>query len=115
MRKRLLVTVTVVLILIMAGLAQAGNGNGGESGAYVIGPGDVLWISVWKDEALTRQVVVLPDGMISFPLIGQFRAAGKTLARLKKELEVKLKHYMPEPVFSVSIDQVGSMIIYVIG
>ena len=40
-----------------------------EEGDYLIGPGDVLDISVWKDEALTRSCVVRPDGAISFPLI----------------------------------------------
>jgi protein involved in polysaccharide export with SLBB domain len=44
--------------------------------AYRIGPEDVLEISVWKDESLTRQVVVRPDGMISFPLIGEVEAGG---------------------------------------
>ena len=57
---------------------------------YIIGPGDMLNISVWKDEALTRQVVVLPDGKIGFPLIGQVTAAGKTVDELTKEIEQKL-------------------------
>src|SRR5208283_4139630 len=46
---------------------------------YQIGIGDVLGISVWKDDALTKDVVVLPDGVISFPLLGLVKAAGKTV------------------------------------
>ena len=61
-------------------------------GRYLIGPGDVLDISVWKDDALTRTVTVLPDGRISFPLIGEVQAAGKSLLELDKELK-KLKTY----------------------
>jgi len=44
---------------------------------YIIGPGDLLNIEVWKDPVLTRQVVVLPDGKIAYPLIGEMAAGGK--------------------------------------
>jgi polysaccharide export outer membrane protein len=82
---------------------------------YVIGPGDVLTISVWKDEALTRQVVVLPDGKIGFPLIGQVLAAGRTVAELTKEIEQKLARFVPGVELSVVVHQAGSMTVYVIG
>ena len=82
---------------------------------YAIGPGDVLDISVWKDEALTKLVTVLPDGNIAFPLIGQVKAAGKTLAVLHKELEIKLNRYVPDVSLSMVVSQVNSMLIYVIG
>ncbi|MCP4149046.1 MAG: hypothetical protein GY757_14960, partial [bacterium] len=57
---------------------------------YLIGPGDVLNISVWKNPDMSREVTVLPDGKIPFPLIGEIQASGKTVAQLKKELESKL-------------------------
>lgn len=82
---------------------------------YLLGPGDVLEISVWKDTALTKQVVVLPDGAISFPLVGEMVAAGKNVSQLKKELEDKIQEYVPSPVISVMVQQVSSMLIYVIG
>jgi polysaccharide export outer membrane protein len=82
---------------------------------YVIGPGDVLNISIWKDEALTRRVTVLPDGHISFPLIGQIQTAGKTLAELRTEIEQKIHFYVPDPILLISIEQVNSMLVYVIG
>jgi len=87
----------------------------GTGGDYVIGPGDLLDISVWKDEALTRTSVVLPDGKISFPLIGEVVAGGKTLAQLKQELEQKLARFVPDMVLSVEVKQCNSMLIYVIG
>jgi polysaccharide export outer membrane protein len=87
----------------------------GIGGDYVIGPGDLLDISVWKDEALTRTSVVLPDGKISFPLIGEVNAAGKTVAQLKQELEQKLVRFVPDMVLSVEVKQCNSMLIYVIG
>jgi polysaccharide export outer membrane protein len=82
---------------------------------YVIGPGDVLDISVWKEQALTKLVTVLPDGKISFPLVGAIRAGGKTLDQLSKELENKLSRYVPDLSLSVLVHQVNSMMVYVIG
>jgi polysaccharide export outer membrane protein len=85
------------------------------AGSYTVGPGDLLEISVWKDESLTRAVVVLPDGRVSFPLIGQIDVAGKTLAQLKRELDEKLGRYVPDAVLNLDIKQVNSQIIYVLG
>jgi polysaccharide export outer membrane protein len=84
-------------------------------GDYVIGPGDVLDISVWKDEALTKLVTVLPDGKISFPLIGEITGGGKTVAQLSEELKIKLNRYVPDVNLSVLVAQVNSMLIYVVG
>lgn len=82
---------------------------------YLIGPGDQLDISVWKDEAMTKVVTVLPDGKIHFPLIGEVAAAGKTIGQLKQEMEVRILPYIPALVLSINIRQVNSMLIYVIG
>ena len=82
---------------------------------YVIGPGDVLDISVWKDETLTRLTIVRPDGFITFPLIGDLVAGGKSVPQLRTELEGKLARYVPDSILSLDIKQVNSMIIYVIG
>jgi polysaccharide biosynthesis/export protein len=82
---------------------------------YLIGPGDAIDISLWKEESLTKSVVVLPDGRISFPLIGQVQASDRTVGDLKKEIEERLKPFVPEPVLSVEVRQVNSMLVYVIG
>ena len=82
---------------------------------YTIGPGDVLEISVWKEEALTKLVNVLPDGKIAFPLIGEAMASGWTVAQLKKEIETRLSRFVPDPVLSVSVHQMNSLMIYVVG
>jgi polysaccharide export outer membrane protein len=85
------------------------------TGTYIIGPGDMIEASVWKDEALRGQFIVLPDGTISFPLIGELQAAGRTLSDLKKEMVEKISVYAPDPTFSIEVKQVNSMLIYVIG
>jgi polysaccharide export outer membrane protein len=86
-----------------------------DEGDYLIGPGDVLDISVWKDEALTRSCVVRPDGAISFPLIGDIKATGKAPSQLKAEMESKLNRYVPGGTLSLEVKQINSLIIYVIG
>lgn len=82
---------------------------------YIIGSGDILDISLWKDEAMTRQVTVRTDGKIVFPLIGEIAAAGRSVAEVKKEMVEKLEEYVPEPVLTVDVKQMNSMIIYVTG
>jgi polysaccharide export outer membrane protein len=82
---------------------------------YLIGPGDVLSISVWKDESLTQTIPVRPDGKISFPLIGEIMAGGKSVSQVKEEIEKKITRYVPEPVVSVGVQAINSLLVYVIG
>lgn len=84
-------------------------------GDYRMGPGDVLEISVWKNQELTRQVTVLPGGKISFPLLGELMVANRTAAELRGELEQKISKFMREPNISVLVQQVNSMLVYIIG
>lgn len=86
-----------------------------QEDVYVIGPEDVLEISVWKEEALKKDVLVRPDGEISFPLAGDVKAAGRTVAEVREELEKRLAKYIPDPVVSVLVNRVASNKIYVIG
>ncbi len=103
-----------LFLLLFAGISAAQDAPA-VVGSYTIGTGDVLEISVWKEEALSKRLVVLPDGMIQFPLVGELAAAGRTVIDLKTEIEQKLEPFIPEPVLSVSVIQVNSMLIYVIG
>ena len=83
--------------------------------AFYLGPEDVLEISVWKDEALTKEAVVRPDGMVSFPLIGQIRAAGRTVEDLQREIQRKISRYVPDAPVTVMVLEIGSPKIYVVG
>jgi polysaccharide export outer membrane protein len=90
--------------------------NAGEKdGPYLIGPEDVLEISVWKDPDLTRQVVVRPDGKVSFPLIGEVDAGGRSVASLEKEVKKRISEYVPDAVVTVMVVQINSIKIYVVG
>lgn len=77
--------------------------------SYVVGPGDILGIEVWKDPVLTRQVVVLPDGRITFPLIGELKAGGRTVAQIKKEIEARIARYVTDAVITVEVRQLNNM------
>ena len=83
--------------------------------AYVIGPGDVLSISVWKEEGMQLEVLVRPDGGITYPLAGEIQAGGLSTKALSDELVRKLKKYIPNPSVTVSVLQSVSNKIYVIG
>ena len=85
----------------------------GES--YVIGPEDVLFIHVWKEEALSRTVLVRMDGKISLPLVDDVQAAGLTARRLKEELTKRLKEFVENPTVSVIVTEPNSFKVYVSG
>jgi polysaccharide export outer membrane protein len=78
-----------------------------EKAEYLIGPGDTLDISVWKVDDLSRKVIVRPDGKISYPLIGDIQATGKTLTQLDEELTHSLSSYVKEPQVSVMVESFG--------
>jgi polysaccharide export outer membrane protein len=82
---------------------------------YALGPEDVLEISVWRDEALTKQVVVRPDGKISFPLIGDVVARGKTVEELRQAVEQKIRAFVPDAPVTVTVVEVRSPKVYVVG
>ncbi len=82
---------------------------------YIMGPEDVLEITVWKNADLSKQVQVRPDGRISLPLIGDVSAVGKTAAQLTEEISIKLKSYMENPTVSILVREVNSYQIYVLG
>src|SRR5262245_53710508 len=82
---------------------------------YRIGPEDVLNISVWKNDPMSRTVPVRPDGMISLPLLDDVRAAGLTPMQLRELLVQKLAEYVPSPSVSVIVSEVRSFKVSVLG
>jgi len=91
------------------------RGPAAPSGEYLIGPEDLLDIGVWKNEALSRQVPVRPDGMISLPLLNDVEAAGLTPMQLRDNLIRRLSEYMPTPEVSVIVQEVRSPKVSVLG
>ena len=82
---------------------------------YLIGPEDVLEISIWKDPDLTKQVIVRPDGRISFPLVGEVEVGGHSVEWLQKHITERIHEYVPDAVVTVMVIQVNTIKIYVVG
>ncbi len=83
--------------------------------SYRIGAEDILEIAVWNEEALSKEVLVRPDGGFSFPLIGEVAAAGNSVAGVQSDIGQRLQKFVPDPVVSVAVKKVGSQRVYVIG
>lgn len=82
---------------------------------YTISEADVLYISVWQEENLSHEVIVRPDGKISFPLAGDIPAVGLTFTQLKEEITKRLGDYIKYPVVSISLRKLGGKKIVVLG
>jgi polysaccharide export outer membrane protein len=82
---------------------------------YQIGPEDVLHVSVWRNEGVTRTVPVRPDGMISLPLLNDVPAAGLTPLELRDRLARQLAEFIPQPEVSVIVMEVRSFKVAVMG
>lgn len=82
---------------------------------FLLGPEDVLSVTVWRNQDLTREIIVRPDGGVTMPLIGDIRAAGMTSEALAKRIAEKLNEYMSNPIVSVQVKEINSYYIFVLG
>jgi polysaccharide export outer membrane protein len=113
--------------LLVIGVAYAQQGKAPSTGVkvygevvadsdkYVIGPEDILYIHVWNEEALTRQIPVRSDGRISLPVIDEVHAAGLTPLQLKEKLTLRLKEFIDNPSVSVIVMEANSQKVFVSG
>lgn len=82
---------------------------------YQLRQGDTVLISVWREEALQRQMVVLPDGSITFPLIGRVEVSGLSTPEVEQKITLKLKEFFPDPIVTVAIVGIEGHRAYVTG
>ena len=82
---------------------------------YRLQPGDLLQVVVWKETDLQSEVLIRPDGGISFPLAGDMRASGRTTAELRTELETRVRKLIPDAVVTVSVKAPNGNRVFVIG
>jgi polysaccharide export outer membrane protein len=101
-----------VAVLVTCGTAAA---QGEGTGTYGLNAGDVLRIAVWREEELSREVIVRPDGHLTFPLVGEIRAAGRTPEAVREEIVERLVEYIPDPVVTVSVMAARGNKVFVIG
>lgn len=132
MRKATTLSALLWMILFAAGM-QAQSGDGAKKGDvaggppantvqdtgvpsdYIIGPDDVLKVSVWKEPDLTETLPVRPDGKISMPLLNDIPAAGLTPLQLKDSITEKLKKYISNPSVTVVVTGMNSRRVFVSG
>ncbi|TIH18579.1 polysaccharide export protein [Marinifilum sp. JC120] len=82
---------------------------------YRLGPEDVIEISVWGDEELAREVVVRPDGGVSFPLAGDLKAGGLTVDELREQVKKRIAEFVPDAPVTVILRKVEAPKVYVMG
>jgi polysaccharide export outer membrane protein len=104
----------LALLCAFAGVA-AGQDSAPVRDPYRINPGDVLQISVWKEQDLQRELLVNPDGHFAFPLAGDMVAEGKTVEEIRKDLTGKLERFIPDVAVTVATLQLNGNKVYVLG
>lgn len=107
---RLLMSVLCALV-IGSGSAAADT----SSSTYLLSPGDKVMISVWQEDTLRQETVVLPDGSITFPMAGRVDVAGLEATAVAKKIETALKPYLAQPNVSVVVTSTAGNLVYVQG
>jgi polysaccharide biosynthesis/export protein len=98
-----------------AAQAPAAPPSDGERSDYLIGPGDVLQLFVWKEPELTRELTVRLDGRISVPLLGDVEAIGRTPAQLAADLSKRFTRFLEAPQVTLGVAQANSTRFFVLG
>jgi polysaccharide export outer membrane protein len=103
-------------ILVLTGLTGAsGLVLAAAPEGYKLQPGDLLQVVVWKETDLQSEVLIRPDGGISFALAGDMQAAGLTTDQLREELETRVRKLVPGAVVTVSVKAPNGNRVFVIG
>lgn len=107
----------VLCCLMFAGTAMAQTGQAPVETVqpYRLQAGDVLEITVWKEEGLAREAMIAPDGTIAFPLVGQVQAQGLTVEQLQQDLGERIGRFIPQPSVTVILMGAKGSKFYVIG
>jgi polysaccharide biosynthesis/export protein len=104
------------LLLIVMQSSRAGTTEAQTADdTYRVQPGDTLQVSVWKEQELQGDVLVRPDGGMSFPLAGEITAAGQSVDDIRRTLQARLSKYIPDPVVTVLVKKTDGSRIFVVG
>jgi len=101
--------------LLAAGEVGAPPAASSLPSKFVIGIGDVLSVTFWREQNLSGDVVVRPDGMISLPLLNDVPAAGNTPEQLARSLAAAAVKFVDDPDVAVIVKEVHSRKVYLIG
>lgn len=106
-------SILVLIGCLLVNTAMAADGA--AISGYKLQPGDILQVIVWKETDLQSEVLIRPDGGISFALAGDMQAAGRTTDELRAELELRVRKLVPDAVVTVQVKAASGNRIFVIG
>jgi polysaccharide biosynthesis/export protein len=110
-----ILTLPLLTLVALDAYAQTAPTASPVQASYSLRSGDIVQISVWKEEELDREVTVLPDGTIDFPLIGSFTAAGLTPTQVQALVKKKLVPFIPAATVTVVVKEARGNSISVMG
>jgi polysaccharide export outer membrane protein len=120
-----LVAVSCLVVTVLAGVTGAQDRptsyapvvppNTVVPKGFLIGPEDVLAVHFWRDQEMSGDVMVRPDGMITLPLVGDIRAAGLTPESLKEAIEKAASRLITEPSVTVAVKEINSRKVFITG
>lgn len=110
----------LIVFVTLSGIAglnesQATEGISGGNGSFRLGAGDVLNVFVWKNKEMSAIVTVRPDGMITYPLVGEIDVNGLTINEVEERLSKQLRRQIQDPQVTVLLEATYSFRIYVLG
>lgn len=111
MRIKTLLWITIGQLMLMS----MSIANAGAVQAYKLRQGDLIQVSVWGEDKLQKESLVLPDGSITYPLAGRVEVVGLTSTEVEKRIAEKLKAYLPDPQVSVVIEKITGNLAHVMG
>lgn len=114
-KKRSILCAIIICPILAISIAVQGQEVMPPDQSYKVLAGDVLQITVWKEEDLQGEVLVRPDGAFSFPLCGDISARDQSVVELQQEITERLSRYISNPVVTVAVAQVLGNRVYVIG
>jgi polysaccharide export outer membrane protein len=107
--------VVLIALCVLPTRSFAQSVTPGAFEEYVLGIEDKLSVSVWKEPDLTKTVAIRPDGKITFPLVGDVQAAGRTARQLTDDLAKLLARFIKEPVVTVVVEEINNFKVFVLG
>lgn len=102
-------------LLLTGAAAVPARAADAAADVYLLNPGDVLIVSVWKEPDLQAEVFIRPDGSLSFPLAGELSASRRTVEQLRTEIETRIRKLVPDAVVNVVLKSIAGNRIYVVG
>ncbi len=110
-----LTAIATTFVALLSILLTAHAQDAPPAGDYLVKPGDILLVSVWKEPDMTLEALVRPDGKFSFPLAGDVQAAGQSVSTIQADIIKKIETYIPDAVATVMMKSIEGNKAYVVG